>query len=86
MRCLRKATELALQSMGVVEGANWNLCCSKTVAWANGIGGSEYPKVCDNFNKQQFFLSESQTHSLHVPKRSRQQMIHSVRKVLGDGM
>jgi hypothetical protein len=67
IRCLRKATELALQSMGVVEGANWNLCCSKTVAWSNEIGGSENPKVCDHFNKQQFFLSESRTHSLHVP-------------------
>ena len=57
IRCLRKTTELALQSMGVVEGVNWNLSCSKTVAWSNEIGGSENPKVCAHFNKQQFSIS-----------------------------
>jgi hypothetical protein len=50
IRCLRKATELALHSMGGVEGENWTGCCMKTVAWANDFGGLEYPKDCHRFN------------------------------------
>jgi hypothetical protein len=50
IRCLRKATELALRSMGGAEDKNWTGCCLKTVAWANDFGGSEYPKVCHRFN------------------------------------
>ena len=50
IRCLRKATKLAIDNMGSITGRNWKWCCSETVAWTYVIGGAEYPTVSEHFN------------------------------------
>ena len=61
IRCLRKATELALQSMGCVEYDNWKGCCLKTVVWANDFGDRSI---------QRFIIASTQKNILR-PKNPR---------------
>jgi hypothetical protein len=52
IRCLKKATSLALELLGRHDDRKtWRDCCELTCAWADGIGGSEYPKNFETIQK-----------------------------------
>ena len=58
VRCLKKATSLALELLGRHEfRKTWRDCCEMTCAWADSIGGPNIPKFSRKF-RSGIFLSD----------------------------